>query len=112
MKIKTLITVTLLCLSFAATAQNQVISQAYEVMLSNFRAPTTANSGTAFKECDDCDQMTVRVTTNTHYTVNGRTVRLQDFRKAVLQASDRDEATVIVLHHLESDTVVSIAASI
>jgi hypothetical protein len=54
----------------------------------------------------------VRVTSGTHYTVNGKTVRLQDFRKAVSQANDRDDKTVIVLHHLESDTVVSIAVSI
>jgi len=112
MKIKTLITVTLLCLGLAAAVQSQVVSQAYEVALSDFRAPATENGGVAFKKCADCDRKVVRVTSGTHYSVNGKTVRLQDFRKAVSQANDRDEKTVVVLHHLESDTVISIAVSI
>jgi hypothetical protein len=50
----------------------------------------------------------VRVSAGTRYAINGKTVRLADFRRAVSQASDRDDKTVTVLHHLESNTIESI----
>ena len=114
MKIRKLLAITLICVAFSASAygQGEIVSKAYELALSNFRAPTTTNSGVAFKQCDDCKQQRVRVTGATSYSINGKHVRLEDFRKAVTQADDRDEKTVIVLHHLESDTVVSINVSI
>ncbi len=112
MKIKTLTTITLLCLSLAAAVQSQVISQAYEVVLSDFRAPATENGGASFKECEDCERKIVRVTSGTRYAVNGAAVQLKDFRNAVARAHDPDEKTVTVLHHLESDTIVSISVTI
>jgi len=108
MKIKTLITVTLLSLGLAMSAQAQIVSQAYEVILSDFRAPATENGGVSFKECAECDRRVVRVTSGTRYAINGKAVRLADFRNAVSLANDRDEKTVTVLHHLESDTIESI----
>jgi len=105
MKIKTLITVALLCLSFAATGQGQVTAQAYEIALRNFQAPATANGRAAFKECDTCVRKSVRVTPTTRYAVNGEAVRLEDFRKALLQANSQASTAVTLLHHLESDTV-------
>ena len=112
MKIKTLMAVTLLSIGQLAFGQGQVISQAYEVALSNFQAPATENGGVAFQECDDCDRMSVRVTAATRYTINGKTVRLEDFKKAVSQVRDRDEVALTVLHHLESDTIEMIDVSL
>lgn len=112
MKIKTLIAVALLCLGLTAAVQSQVVSQAYEVALSDLRTPATENGGVAFKECDECKLISVRVTSSTHYVINGKTVQLKDFRTAVIQANDRDEKIATVLHHLESDTIVSISVSI
>jgi hypothetical protein len=112
MNIKKLLTITLICVGFAAGAHGQVVSQAYELLLSEFNAPTTANSGISFKECEECDVLRMRVTDATSYSVNGKTVRLPDFRTAVSQVRKRDEAYVTVLHHLESGTVVSISVSI
>jgi hypothetical protein len=78
--------IALLCAAFSATAmgQGQVISQAYEILLNNFQAPVSAVSTIVFKECDDCEQQHVRVTEATRYSVNGRTVRLEEFRIAIL----------------------------
>lgn len=112
MNIKTLITVTLICFCLSAAAEDRIISLAYEVTLSNFSAPTTANSSIAFKECDECEQKRVRVTDATSYSINGKAVRLEDFRKSVGQVRDRDDHLVIVLHHLESDTIKSLDVSI
>ena len=112
MNIKTLFAIALICFGFSAAAEDRIISEAYEVSLSNFRAPVTPNGGITFKPCSTCAQMSVRVTPATHYSINGNTVRLEDFRKAVRQASDRDEKDVTVLHHLESDTIKSINVSL
>lgn len=108
MKIKTLVTVMLLCLGLSAGAADRIISQAYEVVLSEFTAPATENGGASFKTCSECDRRIVRVTSGTRYSVNGQAVTLEEFRRAVAQADDRDEKSVTVLHHLESDTIVSI----
>ena len=112
--IKKLLFISLICSVFSATAigQGRVISQAYEILLNNFQAPVSAVSTIVFKECDECDQQHVRVNEATRYSVNGSSVRLEEFRIAVLQATDRDSKAVTVLHHLESNTVESIDASI
>ena len=112
MNFKILLTVTLICFGLSVAAEDRIISLAYEITLSDFSAPTTANSSIAFKECDECQQMRVRVTDATSYSINGKTVRLEDFRKAVAQERNPDEKLVIVLHHLESDTIKSLDASI
>ena len=118
MKIKKTIAITLfsISLTFAtqavATNLGPVISQAYEVALSNFRAPATTNGGIAFQECDDCERINVRVTSGTRYTISGKTVRLEDFRKAIANVRNRDGVAVTVVHHLESDTIEMINVSL
>jgi len=110
MKIQTLIAFVLLGITFsgAATGQGKTIVAAYEVVLTDFRPPATSNGGAAFKACVECEQQLVRVTAATRYSVNGKTVRLADFRAAVATARNRDTTLVGVLHHLESDTLTSI----
>ena len=112
MNIKILLTVTLICFGLAAAAEDRIITLAYEITLSDFHAPVTQNGGVTFKECADCEQIRTRVTPATHYAINNKTVRLEDFRKAVSQVRDRDDHLVIVLHHLESDTIKSLNVSI
>ncbi len=112
MNIKTLLVVTLICLGLSAAAEDRIISRAYEIALSDFNAPVTQNGGVTFKECADCEQIRTRVTPATRYAINDKTVRLEDFRKAVGQVRDRDDHLVIVLHHLESDTIKSLNVSI
>jgi hypothetical protein len=108
MKIRTLIAVTLLLFGLSAAAQDRIVSQAYEVVLSDFRAPATENGGAGFKECRDCKHRIVRVTSGTRYSVNGQALSLKKFRQAIAQIDDHDDKSVTVLHHLESDTIISI----
>ena len=112
MNIKTLFAITLICFGLSAAAEDRIISRAYEITLSDFNAPVTANGGVTFKECAECEQIRARVTNATRYSINGKTVRLEDFRKAVTQVRNPDEKLVIVLHHLESDTIKSLDVSI
>jgi len=116
MTIKKLIAITLLSFGLmfsahaGATGLGPVISQAYEVSLRDFRAPVTPNSAASFKKCDDCERISVRVTSGTRYQINGKAVRLEDFRKKISQAGNRGGVTV--LHHLESDTIEMINVSL
>ena len=108
MNIRTLFITAALACSLVTAAQGDVVSRAYEVALDEFLAPATENGAAAFKPCSNCQQVLVRVTPNTRYLINGQIVRLDDFRRVVGEAHDRDRQTVTVLHHLESDTVISI----
>ena len=110
MKIKTLFAIALLSISFAATGQ--VTSQAYEVAIGDFRAPVSQNGVVAFKQCKDCETRLVRVTPDTRYTINGQSMQFDDFRKTIGPAGSRRRGDVIVLHHLESDTIKSITVSL
>ena len=111
MNFKKLIICTLLFLSLPAAADFETVSRAYEVAFSDFRVPATPSSGVQFKECAECDSTIIRVTPYTEYRVNGHLVDLKEFRKGVFQIRDRANTMVIVLHHLESDTVKAVSVS-
>lgn len=112
MNVKKLLICVALIVSFPVAAEFTTISRAYEISLSDFRVPATPSSGVIFKECADCDMITVRVTPHTQYIVNGRSVELKEFRKNIFQIRDREAETIIVLHHLETNTVVSVSVEI
>lgn len=112
MKIKSSIAIAFISLVLSLAAGADVVSQAHEVALSEFRAPASANGAAAFKACASCEQQLIRVTPSTRYKLNGKTVRLSDFRKAISQARNRSNIPVIVLHHLGTDTIQSIDVSL
>jgi len=112
MKSRIILTALLLGLAQSATAGDRITSQAYEVVLSEFRAPATENGGASFKPCSECERKIVRVTSATRYSVNGQPLSLEKFRQALARASGRDETSITVLHHLESNTIVSVSAYI
>ena len=95
-----------------AAAEFETISAAYEISLSNFSVPATPSAGVLLKKCDDCDQFTVRVTPETEYIINDAAVTLEQFREAIFEILDRDVETIVVLHHLETDTVLSVSVTI
>jgi hypothetical protein len=112
MSFKMFIAALVLSLALPVSAELEVVSLAHEIALSNFRAPATQNGGLAFKRCSDCKTNSVRVTSGTQYVVNGKAVRLEKFKEAVQSVRDPDAVTVIVKHHLESDTIVSVSVTI
>ena len=112
MHIRTLFIALLMSLSLSAAAEFVTVELAYEVALSDMTTPVTNSGSLVFKECEDCDVRSIRMTRNTQFIVNGRTVELKEFRKQVFQVSDRSGVPVTVKHHLESDTVVSVSVSL
>jgi biopolymer transport protein ExbD len=102
----------LVCLSMPALAEFTTVARAHEVALSDFRAPASAHGIAAFKSCEDCELLTVRVTPETRYVLNDQSVKLKDFRFALSTVTNRKDETVIVMHHLESDTVTTISITL
>ncbi len=109
MKIKLIITTILVVLAFPALADFETVSRAYEVNASSLTVPPSQNSRISFNQCEDCETTTVRLTSKTRYSVNGRTVRFDRFREAVQSARQSDQAGVFLLHHLQSDAVLSVS---
>jgi len=109
MKLKLFFASILMLTAFPSQADFTTVSLAHEVNVSSLTIPTSKNSPVRFNECDDCEFFTVRLTPNTRYTLNGRTVQFEKFRKAIESAKAAEHAGVILLHHLESGTAVSVA---
>lgn len=112
MHIRTYLAVIILCLSLPVAAEFQTVSLAYEISLNNFWAPASHNAAVIFRECDECDPLRVRVTANTVYRVNNELVTLKEFRKSIFRVRRRADETIIVLHHLESDTIEQVSVTL
>ena len=108
MHIRTLIVALLVCASLPAAADFVLVSKAYEVALSDLRLPGNVGGTITFKECATCDYQTVRVTSDTRYEANGRSLTLEDFRSELEQVGNPRDVTVTVLHHLETDKVQAV----
>ena len=102
----------LLAISVTATADFQTVERAYEVPMNRFRMPGTTVGALAFKQCEECDIRVLRVTARTQYVFNSESLELPDFRKAFSRINDRAGRTMIVLHHLESDTVSKVTVTL
>ena len=109
MKRRTLIAAALLSLALPAAADSTIVQQAYEVALGDLRLPRAESGTIAFKECDRCDYMRMRVSADTQYQINGKTVPLKEFRAAMAAVEDRDNEAVTVLHHLKRNQVTAVS---
>lgn len=80
--------------------------------MNRIRMPATSAGALAFKQCEECDVRLIRVTGHTQYVFNSEHLELREFRKAFSRINDRAKRTIIVLHHLESDTVVKVTVNL
>jgi hypothetical protein len=108
MNIRTVVMALALGLSLPAAANFEIVSKAHEVSLTDLRLPASTSGTLTFKPCAECDYKTVRVTARTEYEANRRRLELEDFRKQLGSIRNRRDATVTVLHHLESDTIKAV----
>lgn len=102
----------LVVVSLPAAAEFTTITNAYEVRLSDFRAPASQNGMVAFKQCSGCELLTLGVTPDTRYVLNNKNVSLTEFRASLSTVRDRDRETLTVEHHLESDLVTAVSITL
>lgn len=108
MRIQTIAIVLLASMSFAASAENYIINQAYEIAVDELRLPGNIVGTVSFRDCSSCEQQTIPVTTATRYVLNNRDVSLVDFRLALNSIADKSTNIATVIHHLQSDTIVAL----
>jgi hypothetical protein len=108
MHLQRLLVLFILGLSLTAAADFRTITEVWEVGLNNLRLPATDGGTLAFKDCEDCEVLTLRATAATRYVINNRDVMLIDFKKAISRITNRDDMDIDVFHHLESNTVTQV----
>lgn len=109
MKTKAFIVAILLTLPLPLAAQIRTVQLAHEVALSDLRLPQSEGGTIGFKSCAECEYRTERVTAATRWSLNGKSVRLDDFRLGLAGAADRNSVYVTVLHHLEENRVTEVS---
>ncbi len=112
MKTKLLIAAAIIMLSLPAAADFTTVQLAYEVALSEVRLPRNETGTIAFKECEDCEYKTKRVSANIRYLVDGRSVSLSKFRQMTDRVADRDNEAVTILHHLKDNRVTEVSVNL
>lgn len=101
-----------LCISLPVSAEMRTIAAAYEVALNDFHVPASENGILSFKQCSTCKVQVVKVTGQTEYILNQEKLELSDFRKSLSTVRNRSTVTVIVRHHLESDTIDRVSVTL
>jgi hypothetical protein len=102
-----------LALSLSAEAQFEPITRSYEVNIKNLRIPGTTGGTLAFKECRDCDLITIRVTPDTVYVIDGEAMSLPEFRREFVRSRRAGvEKPVIVAKRLATETVASVTVNL
>ena len=111
MHIRKLLILVLLGLSLSAAADFTTIAEVYEIDLTDLRLPGTEGGTLAFKQCEDCEVQTLRVSGGARYVLNDRDFALAQFKKEVKRVRNRKGVAVAVTHHLESNTITAIMVS-
>ena len=108
MHTRKILVLVLLGLSLAAAADFRTITEAYELDLSDLRLPGNEYGTLTFKQCSDCDAQILRVNGKTRYIINNRDFALAEFKEQLKRITNPKDHNVVVLHHLESDTITAI----
>ena len=95
----------ILLMSGTATAADHPPTRTYEALVQTVRLPDSANGTITVKECSRCDYETFRVTARTVYALDGRNMRLDDFREAVERLRLDGEHNINVRRDLTSNTI-------
>ena len=98
----------LLLMGTSAIAQDYAPTRTYEVLVNSVRLPTGPSGTITVKECDDCDYETYRVTPRTIYAVDGKNMRLDDFRLAIEALRVDPSIAVNVRRDIQSNTIIKV----
>jgi hypothetical protein len=109
MKLKLILGVMLLTLTFPAAGDGAVVQEAYEVALSDLRLPRAEDGTITFKECDTCEYRRLHVNLDTTYRINGEALPLAKFRTAMDEVADRENEAVTISHHLSLNQVTDVS---
>ena len=101
-------------MAFAAPALADFvrITRAYELEPELVVVPVTASSSMHFKNCDECETTSGQLNAQTRFSVDGKTVDFEEFCDAIGLAKQSEHSGIFLLHHLESNAIVSVSVSL
>ena len=106
--IKTMTLAGMLLISPFVLADSVPLTTTFEASIQALRLPVSPNGTVTLRECDDCDYQSIRVTPGTQYRINDKHLRLNQFRKRILDLKLRGDITVNVTRDEATNTVVSV----
>ncbi|MCH9696162.1 MAG: hypothetical protein K0U72_16725 [Gammaproteobacteria bacterium] len=109
-KIKITLFAVLLSLTGMAAADEPRGPFTYETTVHKMRLPQNMNGTISLRECDDCEYITLRVTSSTQYVFDKKRMRLADFRILVENLRANGDQTMNVTRGDQSNTVIRVFA--
>ena len=111
MTVRTLLIATILMASQSAVAQIKTLINAIETAPANIILPGNTNGMMTFRPCSEqCDEDYKRVSLNaeTRFSVDGKAVKYDDFRRDFAIIKRAESSYALVSYDTETNTVISI----
>ena len=105
---KTLTLAALLVFSVGAIANTLPPTKTYEAMMKTVRLPSMPSGTLAVRGCQDCDFERYRVTSNTTYKIDNKSMRLRDFRAKIRDLGLGAEHNINVTRDIQTNTITSV----
>jgi len=109
--IRTITLLLALGITSAATAQIRTLVEAVETAPENIILPASANGMMTFRGCsDECDKeyQRVQLTPESRFSVDGRTVKFEDFRREFVAIKRSDKSYALVSYDTTNGTLTSL----
>jgi len=101
-----------MALTTGALADIVRVSRAYELEPKLVNVPMSPSSSMLFSNCDGCETTSGQLNAQTRFSVDGKTVDFDKFCDAIRLAKRSEGSGILVLHHLESNAIVSVSVSL
>ena len=96
------------CIGAAAQADVKTLVRAVETSTAFMNVPTAANARLAFKPCNECEFVEVRLTPTTQYYVRGEQLGFAEFRNQFNRLRHSKEDYALVSFDAESNNATSV----
>ncbi len=91
-----------------AHAQSSATTRTFEALATTVRMPVSPNGTITLRESENTDFETVRVTPRTRYLINHKSMRLDQFRKAIQGLLQKGEFTINIRRDEASQTAATV----
>lgn len=110
-RIRNILTASMLLIAASAVAQLETLVEAVETAPSNIILPASSNGMMTFRPCDaDCDEehRRVLVTPETRFSVDGKSAKFDEFRRAFALIKQSDTSYALVSYDTKTNTLMSL----
>ena len=112
MKYRIIIAALMMAVTAPALADFVAVSRAYELEPNLVNVPVSSSSSMSFSNCDGCETTSGQLNAQTRFSVDGETVDFEEFCDAIRLAKQSEHSGIFLLHHLESNAILSVSVSL